>query len=75
MSCYILLPMNMSVIEIFKLGRRYMELWPNKAELNQVITNPMANIPGVSKSNIELDQTNLNPQLRYIWNTYEQLTY
>lgn len=26
--------MNMSVIEIFKLGRRYMELWPNKAELN-----------------------------------------
>ncbi|XQW86974.1 terminus macrodomain insulation protein YfbV [Thalassotalea piscium] len=26
--------MNMSVIEIFKLGRRYMELWPNKAELS-----------------------------------------
>ncbi|WP_268245250.1 terminus macrodomain insulation protein YfbV [Thalassotalea profundi] len=24
----------MSVIEIFKLGRKYMELWPKKAELN-----------------------------------------
>ena len=34
MSYYILLPMNMSVIEIFQLGRRYMDLWPNKAELN-----------------------------------------
>ncbi|MFC4279279.1 terminus macrodomain insulation protein YfbV [Thalassotalea piscium] len=27
--------MNMSVIEIFKLGCKYMDLWPNKAELSQ----------------------------------------
>lgn len=40
----------------------------NKAELNSIRTNPMANIPGISKSKIELDQSNLNPQLRYIIN-------
>ena len=40
----------------------------NKADLNAIIKNPMANIPGVSKSPIDLDQTNLNPQLRYIIN-------
>ena len=40
----------------------------NKADLNAVIKNPMANIPGISKSPIDLDQTNLNPQLRYIIN-------
>ena len=40
----------------------------NKANLNTIRNNPMANIPGVSKSTIDLDQTNLNPQLRYIIN-------
>ncbi len=25
--------MNMSVVEIIKLGRKYMQLWPNRAEL------------------------------------------
>ncbi|PLY07263.1 MAG: peptidylprolyl isomerase [Arcobacter sp.] len=40
----------------------------NKAELNQITTNPMADIPGVSRTNIQLNQTNLNPQLRYIIN-------
>jgi len=40
----------------------------SKAELNNIRKNPMADIPGVSKSKIELDQTNLNPQLRYIIN-------
>lgn len=40
----------------------------NKVELNQIRKNPMANIPGISRSEIELDQSNLNPQLRYIIN-------
>jgi len=40
----------------------------NKSELNAVIANPMANIPGISKSPVDLDQSNLNPQLRYIIN-------
>ncbi len=40
----------------------------NKAELIQSIKNPMINIPGISKNPIELDQSNLNPQLRYIIN-------
>lgn len=40
----------------------------NKADLNRVRTNPMANIPGVSKSPVDLDQTNLNSQLRFIIN-------
>jgi len=40
----------------------------NKADLNTVRNNPMANIPGVDKGAIELDQTKLNPQLRYILN-------
>lgn len=40
----------------------------NKTELNNVRNNPMANIEGISKSKIELDQSNLNPQLRYIIN-------
>ena len=40
----------------------------NKAELNSLRNNPMANIPGISKSPIDLDQTNLNPQLRYLIN-------
>lgn len=40
----------------------------NKVELNKVRKAPMANIPGISKSRIELDQSNLNPQLRYIIN-------
>jgi uncharacterized membrane protein YfbV (UPF0208 family) len=26
-------PMNMSVVELIKLGRKYMELWPQRAEL------------------------------------------
>jgi len=40
----------------------------NKAELIQARKNPMINIPGISKNAIELDQSNLNPQLRYIIN-------
>ncbi|MGB6329314.1 MAG: peptidyl-prolyl cis-trans isomerase, partial [Halarcobacter sp.] len=40
----------------------------NKSELSSVIANPMANIPGISKSPVDLDQSNLNPQLRYIIN-------
>ncbi len=40
----------------------------NKAELNNIRKNPNANIPGISKSPVELDQSNLNPQLRYIIN-------
>ena len=40
----------------------------NKSELSAVIANPMANIPGISKSPVDLDQSNLNPQLRYIIN-------
>lgn len=40
----------------------------NKNELSTVIANPMANIPGISKSPVDLDQSNLNPQLRYIIN-------
>ena len=40
----------------------------NRAELNTIVQNPMANIPGVSISPIDLDQSNLNPQLRYIIN-------
>ncbi len=43
----------------------------NKAELNTLRSNPMSNIPGISKSPIDLDQTNLNPQLRYIINETE----
>ncbi len=40
----------------------------NKADLQEIMRNPMADIPGVSKAPIDLDQTNLNPQLRYIIN-------
>jgi len=40
----------------------------NKADLAQVIKNPMSDIPGISKSKLALDQTNLNSQLRYIIN-------
>lgn len=40
----------------------------NKADLNKIRKNPMSNIPGVGKSPVDLDQTNLNPQLRYIIN-------
>lgn len=40
----------------------------NKADLNSVMRNPMANVQGVSKAPIELDQNNINPQLRYILN-------
>jgi parvulin-like peptidyl-prolyl isomerase len=40
----------------------------DKQSLIDIRTNPMANIPGVSKSPIDLDQQNLNPQLRYIIN-------
>ncbi len=40
----------------------------DKVALNNIRKEPMAEIPGVSKSKIELDQTNLNPQLRYIIN-------
>lgn len=40
----------------------------NKADLNNIIKNPIANIQGVSKTPIDLDQGNLNPQLRYIIN-------
>ncbi|WP_072679448.1 peptidylprolyl isomerase [Arcobacter sp. LA11] len=40
----------------------------DKAELINIRKNPMANVPGISKSRVELDQSNLNPQLRYIIN-------
>lgn len=40
----------------------------NKIDLNKARSNPMENIPNVSKTPIDLDQTNLNPQLRYILN-------
>lgn len=33
MSCYSVSPMNMSVVEIIKLGRKYMQLWPERIEL------------------------------------------
>ena len=32
-SCYSVSPMNMSVVELIKLGRKYMQLWPQRAEL------------------------------------------
>ena len=40
----------------------------DKVELNKIIKNPMINIPGISRSPIDLDQTTINPQLRYIIN-------
>ena len=40
----------------------------SKADLNNVKNNPMMNIPSVSKRPIDLDQRNLNPQLRFIIN-------
>ena len=40
----------------------------SKADLNQIRKNPMGNIPGISKTAVELNQSNLNPQLRYIIN-------
>lgn len=40
----------------------------SKASLNQAINNPMANIPNVTKTPIDLNQANLNSQLRYILN-------
>lgn len=40
----------------------------NKVALNQARNNPMADIPNVGKTPIDLDQANLNPQLRYIIN-------
>lgn len=40
----------------------------DKSALNAIIKNPMANIPGISRSPVILEQSNLNPQLRYIIN-------
>lgn len=40
----------------------------NKANLEMNMKNPMATIENVTRRPIDLDQTNLNPQLRYIIN-------
>jgi hypothetical protein len=40
----------------------------NKADLINATQNPMVNLPGVTRAPVDLDQTNLNPQLRYVIN-------
>jgi len=40
----------------------------NNASLQQAIKNPMTNVKDVKKVSIELNQANLNPQLKYILN-------
>lgn len=40
----------------------------NKAILNEALRNPNTQVEGVSKTPIDLDQKNLNPQLRFIIN-------
>ncbi|WP_228254316.1 peptidylprolyl isomerase [Halarcobacter bivalviorum] len=41
---------------------------PSNEALQKAIRNPMENVKDVKKANIELNQANLNPQLRYILN-------
>ena len=38
-SCYSVSPMNMSVVELIKLGRKYMQLWPQKADWVIIMPN------------------------------------
>ncbi|RXK12693.1 peptidylprolyl isomerase [Halarcobacter mediterraneus] len=40
----------------------------DRRALEEARTNPMLNIQGVNKAPVDLDQSNLNPQLRYILN-------
>lgn len=40
----------------------------SKKDLNNALNNPMANIEGITKAPLELDQNSINPQLRYILN-------
>ena len=40
----------------------------SKADLNNAINNPMANVEGITRAPLELDQNSINPQLRYILN-------
>lgn len=43
----------------------------NNKALQQAISNPSVNVKDVKKANIELNQANLNPQLKYILNETE----
>jgi|GEM_PF-151937 len=41
---------------------------PNKNELEQLVKNPMSKLENVSSTPLDLEQSKLNPQLRYIIN-------
>lgn len=59
---------NKSMFQAASLVKAVQYSSKNKASLNAIMKNPMANVSDVKVAPVDLEQANLNPQLRYIIN-------